>query len=88
MPPRIDYSRNIRLLLRESSGRINGAHEWMSLDARARVLCFSRVEKKYARLLFLLEAKQQEKSLHTHTEGGGACFFFDYIISILHNDKF
>ena len=87
MPPRTDSSRKIRLLLRESSGRINGAHEWMSFDARACVLCFSRVEKKYARLLSP-RGKQKEKVYTPTQRGGGACFFFDYIISILHNDKF
>ena len=87
MPPRIDYSRNIRLLLRESSGRINGAHEWTSFDARAQVCVGEKKIRETSSLL--LEAKQKEKSLYTPTQRGGrACFFFDYIISILHNDKF
>jgi hypothetical protein len=50
---------------------------------------FFEGEKKIRDLL--LEAKQKEKKVqftHPHKRGGGARFFFDYIISILHNDKF
>ena len=50
---------------------------------------FFEGEKKYAIFSSRQNRKKKKfKFTHPHKRGGGARFFFDYIISILHNDKF